>query len=161
MGNCSLFLIRSASNFARKNQFLKKKTLMKAFFVTVALVFGLGISAMAQNEGPTTHFTIGVLDQMGKLELSRIYVTQVSKLNMLLPYIPFNQKGDAVSLAGMGIPDTKDNNGFIKQLDTSSGSHNETLDQTLNIIIPYADKNDIIKSILFLQSTIEHIEAGL
>jgi hypothetical protein len=134
---------------------------MKAIIASIALVFGLSFSVMAQGEGPTTHFTIGVLDQMGKLELARIYVTQCSKLNMLLPYIPFNQKGDAVSLAGMGIPDTKDNNGFIKQLDSSSGTYNETLDQTLNIIIPYADKADIIKSILFLQSTIEHIEAGL
>ena len=134
---------------------------MKALFGTLVLVIGLSFGVKAQGEGPTTHFTIGVLDQMGKLELSRIYVTQCRKLNMLLPYIPFNQKGDAVSLAGMGIPDTKDNNGFIKQLDSSSGTYNETLDQTLNIIIPYADKADIVKSILFLQSTIEHIEAGL
>ncbi|MFN8397903.1 MAG: hypothetical protein U0176_25015 [Bacteroidia bacterium] len=137
---------------------------MKSLIATVALVIGLGASVMAQgggNEGPTTHFTIGVLEQMGKLELARIYVTQCSKLNMLLPYIPFNQKGDAVSLAGMGIPDTKDNNEFIKKLDSSGGSYNETLDGTLNIIVPYADKADIIKSILFLQSTIERIESGL
>jgi hypothetical protein len=127
------------------------------------LMIGLGTAAMAQpgDPGPTTHFTIGVLDQMGKLELTRIYVTQCAKLNMLLPYIPFNQKGDAVSLAGMGIPDTKDNNVFIKKLDTSSGTHNETLDETLNIIIPYADKDDIIKAILFLQSVVERVETGL
>jgi hypothetical protein len=135
---------------------------MKLFLATLALVIGLGTAAMAQpGDGPTTHFTIGVLDQMGKLELTRIYVTQCSKLSMLLPYIPFNQKGDAVSLSGMGIPDTKDNNGFIKKLDTSSGSHNETLDETLNIIVPYADKDDIIKAILFLQSVVERIETGL
>lgn len=135
---------------------------MKAFIGTLILALGLTINAQAQpTEGPTTHFTVGILEQMGKLELARIYVTQCGKLNMLLPYIPFNQKGDAVSLAGMGIPDTKDNNGFIKHLDSSSGSHNETLEQTLTIIVPYADKEDIIKSILFLQSTIERIEAGL
>ena len=135
---------------------------MKALIGTILLVFCLSLRVIAQpNEGPTTHFTIGVLDQMGKLELTRIYLTQCSKLSMLLPYIPFNQKGDAVSLSGMGIPDTKDNNEFIKKLDTSSGTHNETLDETLTIIIPYADKADIIKSILFLQGMIERVESGL
>jgi hypothetical protein len=135
---------------------------MKLFFAFFVLAVGLSTTAMAQpGDGPTTHFTIGVLDQMGKLELTRIYVTQCAKLNMLLPYIPFNQKGDAVSLAGMGIPDTKDNNAFIKKLDTSSGTHNETLDETLNIIIPYSDKDDIIKAILFLQSVVERVETGL
>jgi hypothetical protein len=135
---------------------------MKLFLAMLALVIGLSTTAMAQpGEGPTTHFTIGVLDQMGKLELTRIYVTQCNKLNMLLPYIPFNQKGDAVSLSGMGIPDTKDNNGFIKTLDSSSGAHNETMDEALNVIIPYADKEDIIRSILFLQGIVERIEAGL
>lgn len=135
---------------------------MKIFIATIALAMGLGICAQAQvGEGPSNHFTIGILDQMGKLELARIYVAQCSKLNMLLPYIPFNQKGDAVSLSGMGIPDTKDNNDYIKRLDTSSGSHNESLDNTLNVIIPYADKEDIIKAILFLQGVVERIEAGL
>lgn len=128
----------------------------------LGLVLVMSTAAMAQPvDGPTNHFTIGVLDQMGKLELTRIYVTQCSKISMLLPYIPFNQKGDAVSLSGMGIPDTKDNNGHIKTLDSSGGQHNETMDETLNIIIPYADKEDIIRAILFLQGVVERIEAGL
>jgi hypothetical protein len=135
---------------------------MKSFFITVALVLGLSYGAFAQpNDVTPTHFTIGVLDQLGKLELTQIYVTLVNKLNMLLPYVPFNQKGDAVSLSGMGIPDTKDNNGLIKRLDSSSGAHNEALGEILNNVVPYADKPDIINSILFLQSVIERIEAGI
>lgn len=133
---------------------------MKKFFFLIALVLGMGMSAAAQND-TSPHHTIGSLDQYGKLELTAIYVDMVHKINMLLPYVPFNQKGDAVSLAGMGIPSTKDNNGFVKKLDSSSGTHNETLDETLRNIVPYADKHDIIKSILFLQNVVEKIEAGI
>ncbi len=136
---------------------------MRIFFFLLLLT-GLSFTAQAQVPGGGKgggHYTVGELDKLGKLELTRIYVDQVNKLTLLLPYVPFNQKGDAVSLSDMGIPSTKDNNGAIKSLDNSGGSHNETMDETLNNIIPYADKADIIKSILFLQNFIEKIEAGI
>ncbi|MEM7039635.1 MAG: hypothetical protein AAF570_21860 [Bacteroidota bacterium] len=135
---------------------------MKKVFFLLALLIGLSMNqGFAQDAGSSEHYTIGDLDKLGKLDLTKLYVDQVHKISMLLPYVPFNQKGDAVSLAGMGIPSTKDNNGFIKKLDASGGSHNEALDETLNNIIPYADKADIIKSILFLQTMIEKIETGI
>ena len=136
---------------------------MRKIILAVLLIVGsvsLGYSQLptgAANE----HYSIGDLDKLGKLELSRIYVAQVNKLNLLLPYVPFNQKGDAVSLAGMGIPNTKDNNGSIKDMDQIVGNHNQVMDETLNNLIPYADKIDIIKSILFLQNVIEKIESGI
>jgi hypothetical protein len=136
----------------------------KVIFLLFACLM-VSLTAMAQpisgNGASGPHHTIGELDKLGKLELTKIYVEQVNKLSMLLPFIPFNQKGDAVSLAGMGVPPSKDNNDYIKILDASSGDHAERTDQTLNNIIPYADKEDIIKSILFLQSVIERIESGI
>lgn len=137
---------------------------MKQFLFLLMILTGGALTAVAQpnsSGAAGTHYTIGDLDQLGKLDLTQIYVAQVSKLNMLLPYVPFNQKGDAVSLSGMGIPNTKDNNGAIKDLDSNGGQHNEALNENLNNIIPYADKADIIKSILFLQNVIEKIEAGI
>jgi hypothetical protein len=141
-----------------------KRVMRKVIFLLFASVM-LGFTAMAQpisgNGLAGPHHTIGELDKLGKLELTKIYVEQVNKLGMLVPFIPFNQKGDAVSLSGMGIPPSKDNNDFIKVLDASSGDHAERTDQTLNNIVPYADKEDIIKSILFLQGVIERIESGI
>lgn len=135
---------------------------MRKIFLVIALVIGtLSIGYSQVPGGAMDHYTIGELDKLGKLELSRIYVAQVNKLNLLLPYVPFNQKGDAVSLAGMGIPNTKDNNGAIKDMDGTVGNHNQIMDETLNNLIPYADKIDIIKSILFLQNVIEKIESGI
>lgn len=138
---------------------MKKITLF--LFITLSLF----VSTYAQSgsgdnfRGP--HYTVGDLDKLGKLELTKIYVEQVNKLGMLLPFVPFNQKGDAVSLSGMGIPNSKDNNDYIKVLDASSGDHSERMQQTLENIIPYADKTDIINSILFLQGVIERIELGI
>ncbi len=136
---------------------------MRKIFFVIAFVIGTLSIGYAQVPGGVAneHYTIGELDKLGKLELSRLYVAQVNKLNLLLPYVPFNQKGDAVSLAGMGIPNTKDNNGAIKDMDGTVGNHNSVMDETLNNLIPYADKLDIIKSILFLQNVIEKIESGI
>lgn len=127
------------------------------------ILTGFSLGAVAQTGSGTTveHYTLGELDKLGKLELAQIYIAQVNKLNLLLPYVPFNQKGDAISLSGMGIPNTKDNNGAIKDLDGSGGNYNEVLNDQLSNVIPYADKVDIIKSILFLQNVIEKIEAGI
>jgi hypothetical protein len=138
---------------------------MKQFLLTLILAACLSVGMQAQSisgdnfRGP--HYTLADLDKLNKLELSKIYIEQVTKLNMLLPFIPFNQKGDAVSLSGMGIPNSKDNNDYIKVLDASSGDHSERTSQTLQNIIPYADKSDIINSILFLQSVIERVELGI
>lgn len=136
---------------------------MRRFIVVLMMV--VGVATVGYSQTPTSpntpHYSIGDLDDLGKLDLTRIYVSQVNKLNLLLPYVPFNQKGDAVSLSGMGIPNTKDNNGAIKNMDSSIGNYNGTTDETLNNLIPYADKADIIKSILFLQNVIEKIESGI
>ena len=135
---------------------------MKKLAILIPLFLMLAVVVKAQPGLQTKqHYTVGDLDKLGKLELTKIYVGQVQKLNLLIPYVPFNQKGETVSLSGMGIPSTKDNNGYIKALDASGSSHNETLDETMNNILPYADKEDIVRTILFIQDVIERIENGL
>ena len=108
-----------------------------------------------------SHYTLGQLDELGKLELTTIYVEMVQKLNLLLPYTAFNQKGEASALSSMGIPNTKDNNGAIKQLDASGVSNNVVISETMASILPYADKENIVKGILFIQGVLENLERGL
>ena len=138
---------------------------MKKFLFTFSLLLCLGLGVQAQPAGGTVAssevFTIGDLDKLGKLQLTKIYIDQVQKLNLLIPYVPFNQKGEAVALTNMGIPNTKDNNGYIKKFDVSCSSHNEAVDSTMQNVIPYADKPDIIKAILFIQNVIHVIELGI
>ena len=135
---------------------MKKLAILIPFFLVLAI--GMNAQPGLQTK---QHYTVGDLDKLGKLELANIYIGQVQKLTLLIPYVPFNQKGETVSLSGMGIPSTKDNNGYIKALDASGSSHNETLDETLNNILPYSDKADIIRAILFIQDVVERIENGV
>lgn len=134
---------------------------MKKAFLSLLTLFLIGLTPLMAQTGEGKNYTVGELETLGKLELTKIYIGYVQKLNLLLPYVPFNQKGEAVSLSNMGIPNTKDNNEDIKRLDSSSGSHNEALNLTLTNILPYADKENIIEGILFLQKMVQHIEAGL
>ena len=138
---------------------------MKKLFFIFSAIFLLGTVSFAQNAGdggePDGVYTYGDLDQLGNLELTSIYIKQIAKLNRLLPYAPFNQKGEAVSLTNMGIPNTKDNNTSVKKLDNSGGTHNEVLKETLDSIVPYADKEDIISAILFVQGVTQRLESGI
>lgn len=136
---------------------MKKGILILPFFL---LIFSAGF-AQTPNPENDKHYTIGELASMGKLELTTIYIQEVQKLTLLVPYVPFNQKGEAVSLARMGVPNTKDNNDAVKLLDASGGSHNERISEALTNVIPYSDTKDIVRAILFLQDVIERIEAGI
>ncbi len=134
---------------------------MKKFLILIPVLFFFFQVRAQEGTLEGSHYTYGDLDKLGKLDLTDIYIQQVQKLNLLMPYVPFNQKGEAVSLTNMGIPNTKENNQVIKKLDGSGGTHNEAVDESLASIIPYADKEEVIKAILFVQSTIERLEAGL
>ncbi len=137
---------------------------MKKFTFLFLSFFLLSISSFAQvgdaGSSNVTHFTYGDLDKLGKLDLTSIYIAELQKLNQLIPYCAFNQKGEATSLAKMGVPGSKDNNANVKKLDASIASHNESLQLALTDIIPYSDKEEIIKAILYVQGIIERVEVG-
>jgi hypothetical protein len=40
-------------------------------------------------------------------------------------------------------------------------NYNQTVNENLNEIIPYSDKNEIIKGILFVQEMINRLDQGL
>ena len=141
---------------------------MKQIFIFLLSGFFAFSGVSAQTSGAAApgspanaRYVYGDLDKLGKLDLTVIYVQQIQKLNQLLPYCAFNQKGEATSLANMGVPGSKDNNGTVKKLDASIANHNEILLQTMSDIIPYSDKEEIIKAILFIQGIAERLEAGL
>ena len=101
------------------------------------------------------------LEKLNKLDLTQIYIDQVSKLNMIIPYAAFNQKGEAISLSQMGVPSTKDINTGVSKVEKAIADGNEAMKEQLSIVIPYADKMEIINAILFVQSVIQKMEVGL
>lgn len=107
------------------------------------------------------HYSATELLAKGKLELTKIFLHQVQSLNNSLPYAAFPLKGQASSIVKLEIPVS---NYTQKKRDcvTEKGEkYNETIDKSLYEIIPYSDKNDIIKAILFIQEMVDKLDKGL
>lgn len=124
-------------------------------FVKVSATFGQDQKA-TQNTA-TINYTIGDLEKMDKLELTQIYIAKLKRLNAIIIYLPF-AKLEPQSPNDLKIPSNTENEKAISNVKKSIESHNNVLEGSLNSLIPYADKKQIIESILFLQNIISKIE---
>ena len=98
------------------------------------------------------------LEKMGKLELTDLYIERVRVLSEVLPYIALNKNPAGANLSDLGIPETKPNVDDLEKEVKNTTSYVAGIDHTLTDVIPYADKNNIIWSILFMEDTINKIE---
>ena len=91
------------------------------------------------------------LQTMSKMQLTNLYLDEVTKLAFNSPYAPFTI-GVADSVKGdLDIPVSR----YIAKkreavLETSK-AYGDTMKDKLYEIVPYSDKQDIIRAILFLQ----------
>ena len=97
------------------------------------------------------------LEKMGKLELTNLYIERVRVLSEILPYIALNKNPAGANLKDLGIPETKPNVDDLEKEVKNTTSYVAGIDHTLTDVIPYADKNNIIWSILFMEDTINKI----
>lgn len=141
--------------------------------ITIALLLLSGF-AFAQKSGKSSgspmtyvspsakvkkYHTKQELEQMGKLDLTELYMERVSILTELIPYIALHTKPGA-TLREMGIPETKQNMDHLEKEVKNKADYMEAVEQTLDDIIPYADTKNIIWSILFFEEMIRTAEAG-
>jgi hypothetical protein len=127
--------------------------------MAVALI---SCKAVAQVEAPsgnsgTINYTVGDLEKMDKLQLTTIYGAKLTRLHVILPYLPFG-KLEPKGPGDLKIPDIKHNQQSMEGLRSEQGKYNTQLTESMAGIGPYADKNQLIYSILFLQSIINKIE---
>jgi hypothetical protein len=150
-----------------KNKKMKNKILSLITVLTISTVcFGqtsnLGsFSKLANNQNGRVVYTQDSLFKMNKLDLTKIYLEQVQSLNNILPYASFNIKGQASGVKQIDIPKSKYTNSKRTKVSTKAQNYNETVNENLNEIIPYSDKNEIIKGILFVQEMINRLDQGL
>lgn len=111
---------------------------MKKLFV-ILLLFSVN-SLCAQSTTDTI-----ALYQMNKVQLSKIYLDEVAKITPSLPVMPFDS-----SLAD--IPKSKYLSAKFKTVAEKINSYNKTLLEQYAEIIPYADKKDLIRAIVYLRS---------
>lgn len=91
-------------------------------------------------------YTLEDLAPKGKLSLTKIYLDQVALLSSILPNTAFSQIND--------IPDNSFTRDKWKHINKSSYRRSKVITETYKDLIPYADKRDIIDSIMYLQEVI-------
>ena len=146
---------------------MKKQFLAIVAMITISIAsFGqtsnLGsVSHLAKDQNTRYLYLKDTLEQMNKLELTKIYLQQVQSLNNILPYASFNIKGQANGVKQIDIPKSKYTSSKRTKVSDRAKNYNETVNENLNEIIPYSDKAEIIKGILFVQEMINRLDQGL
>lgn len=135
-----------------------------SFIVFLVSFFTIG-NTFAQKGGATTltyvnadailkkTYTKDELDVLGKLELTAIYQERIAIITEVLPYLALHSKPGA-TLADMSIPQTPANISHLEKEVKNKKEYVSSVNETLVDIIPYADKQNIIWSILFFQDII-------
>lgn len=119
---------------------MKKLTLVCATMLASVMSYG-------QNH------TDSSLNAMTKMQLANIYLDEVVELAFSSPYTPFTI-GVSDTIAGdLDIPVSKYIKNKRDDVMEMSKNYGETVKEQLYEIIPYSDKKDIIRAILFLQET--------
>lgn len=125
----------SAFSQSQKNVFFDQKTLINKFH------------------------TIGELEELKKGDLIKLYSDRVKEIMTVIPYIALTNEA-GVSLEDIGIKESSDN---IKVLDKHHSAVQDAFEDTNNLVselIPYADTEKIIWSILYFEEIIKKVRIG-
>ncbi|MGN6646627.1 MAG: hypothetical protein ACTHJT_08855 [Cytophaga sp.] len=102
----------------------------------------------------TKFYTKGELDKMQKLELIDIYKSRLAYLIETLPFLSLHPEPGA-TFKDMSIPETEIN---IAHLDKEAKNREDfirSLNETLDDVIPYSEKTNIVWSILYFEEMIK------
>lgn len=104
-------------------------------------------------------YTKGELDGLSKADLVTIYKGRVYTVYRILPFVALTSTPGA-TYEDIGIPATKDNINLLnKELSELEELHTD-VDQMIDLLIPYADKSDIIWAILYFDDVIKRAMLG-
>ena len=107
-------------------------------------------------------YSIAELEAMTKMQLTAIYLDRISKLYLLLPFIAFDQQ-DKLSpddLIGVKVPKGRSNFSSLEKIQEQTVNINKLYEEELASLLPYSDKTDIIRSIIFFQNSVKAIAEG-
>lgn len=142
---------------------MNKKTIFLSVCVTMfsASIFAQGPDA--KNVIINTSASVKVfydqetLQSKNKRELLDLLIERLKVITYTLPNIALTTK-PGVTLSDIGVPqDQKNNDSLIKFQDATTSFINSSTVFT-NLMMPYADKSDIISGILFYDNIIKSIK---
>jgi len=105
------------------------------------------------------YYTIEELNVLSKGDLITIYKDRFKVLINLMPYCALSAK-PGVTLKDLGIPENADNKALLEKEEKSMEVFDQYVNSSLDNFIAYADKNNIVWSILFYEETIRKISLG-
>ncbi len=149
---------------------MKKNILAIALLSIASLAFAQKKDKNAPAVPPTTTLTYVSADakidkyhteeelkKLGKIELTTLYLGRVKVLTEILPFLALHTKPGA-TLKEIGIPETEANIKHMEKEVTNKISYLSAVGETLDDIIPFADKTNIIWSILLYEEIIKKAE---
>jgi len=98
------------------------------------------------------------LRTMNKIELSKIYLDKLNQVNKLLPMMAFTiiVSDEPTTYDGViEIPTTKQNKTALDRVTIENSNNADVNRDNLKVLIPYADKDKIIESILRFEMIID------
>jgi hypothetical protein len=107
----------------------------------------------------TKTYTEEELKALGKTDLVKIYMERVSIVTEIVPYIALHTKPGA-TLKEMGIPESSQNVEHLNKEVKNKATYLASVKDTLDDVIFYADKDNIIWCILFFEDVIKRAEKG-
>jgi hypothetical protein len=107
----------------------------------------------------SSFYTIDELNAMGKAELIKLYKERFKVIINILPYNALTSRPGA-TLEELGIPQTSENKALLVEEEKNSEVFYKSFDASLNNFIAYADKSNIVWSILFFEDTIKRVSLG-
>jgi hypothetical protein len=125
---------------------------MKKVLIAIAIIFASKVG-MAQ-----TAYTDSTLNTMTKMQLTKVYLDEVTKLAFSSPYTPFTIGVNDSINGELDIPVSRYTSRKRDKIMEMSKAYGELMEEQLYELVPYSDKKDIIRAILFLQETNSEIQ---
>lgn len=98
-----------------------------------------------------TSKTDSSLYKMTKMQLTNIYLDEVTKLAFSTPYVPFTMGVNDSIHGELDIPVSRYTSRKRDTIQEMSKQYGETMKEKLYELVPYSDKKDIIRAIIYLR----------
>ncbi len=102
----------------------------------------------------TKYYTEGELNKLPKLALIEIYKSRLVYLIEILPFISLHPEPGS-TFHDMSIPETEANIAHLDKESKNKQAFIKSLSQTLDDVVPYSEKTNIVWSILFFDDMIK------
>ena len=122
------------------------------------LLIAVGFLFLSKVSTAQTAYNDSTLNLKTKMQLTDIYIDEVTKLAFASPYTPFTIGVNDSIHGELDIPVSKYLDRKREKILEMSQAYGETMKEKLYELVPYSDKKDIIRAILFLQETNNEIK---